>query len=71
MSYAITIHKSQGSEYDNVLIILPENENNPLLTRQIVYTAITRTKKSCYIISNKNILEKAKKHPEIRYTKIL
>ena len=71
MSYAITIHKSQGSEYDNVLIILPENENNPLLTRQIVYTAITRTKKSCYIISNEKILEKAKNHPEVRYTKIL
>lgn len=70
MSYAITIHKSQGSEYDNVLIILLENENNPLLTRQIVYTAITRTKKSCYIISNKEILESAKKHSEIRYTKI-
>ena len=70
MSYAITIHKSQGSEYDNVLIILPENKNNKLLTRQIVYTAITRTKKSCYIISNKETLEYAKNNPEERFTKI-
>ncbi len=71
MSYAITIHKSQGSEYDNVLIILPENKNNKLLTRQIVYTAITRTKKSCYIISSKETLEHARNNPEERLTKIL
>ncbi len=72
MSYAITIHKSQGSEYDNVLILLPEDKNNPLLTRQIVYTAITRTKEGgCYIISREEILNIARDREEIRLTKIL
>ncbi len=72
MSYAITIHKSQGSEYNNVLILLPNNESNPLLTRQIVYTAITRTRNgSCYIISNEKILNHARDHKEERLTKVL
>ncbi len=70
MAYAITIHKSQGSEYDNVLIILPESSNNKLLTRQIVYTAITRTKNSCYIVSNEDTLNSAKNNLEERLTKI-
>ena len=44
LSYAITIHKSQGSDYKNILVILPTTKGHPLLNRQIVYTAITRTK---------------------------
>ncbi|HPD61538.1 MAG TPA: exodeoxyribonuclease V subunit alpha [Thermodesulfobacteriota bacterium] len=42
--YALTIHKSQGSEFDEVLIILPDTPG-PLLTRELIYTAITRAKK--------------------------
>jgi len=45
--FAMTIHKSQGSEFDNVLIVLPTaDSNNPLLTRELLYTAVTRAKKS-------------------------
>jgi len=43
-AYAMTMHKSQGSEFDNVLIVLPERDA-PLLTREILYTGITRTRK--------------------------
>jgi len=39
--FAMTVHKSQGSEFEDVLLILPEREN-PVLTRELVYTAITR-----------------------------
>ncbi len=60
LAYAITIHKSQGSDYKNILVILPKNINHPLVNRQIVYTAITRTKGSTYIVSNINTLDKAK-----------
>lgn len=42
--FAMTIHKSQGSEYNKVLVILPDNKDNPLLTRELLYTAITRAK---------------------------
>jgi exodeoxyribonuclease V alpha subunit len=42
--FAMTIHKSQGSEFNNVMVILPEGIENPLLTRELLYTAITRAK---------------------------
>ena len=41
-AYAMTIHRSQGSQYQSVSVILPGAES-PLLTRQLLYTAITRT----------------------------
>ena len=44
-SFAITIHKSQGSEYEEILMFLPSQIGHPLLTNQIVYTGITRAKK--------------------------
>lgn len=62
LSFAITIHKSQGSEYKQVLAILPKSRNHPLLNRQIVYTAITRTSGNVYILSNLENLEKAKQN---------
>ena len=43
--FAMTIHKSQGSEYNRVLVVLPDNAENPLLTRELLYTAVTRAKK--------------------------
>ncbi len=54
--FAMTIHKSQGSEYDNVLVLLPENAENKLLTRELLYTAVTRAKSSVIIQSTKEIL---------------
>ncbi len=42
--FAMTIHKSQGSEFDKVLVVLPEGTSNALLTRELLYTGITRAK---------------------------
>ena len=39
----MTVHKSQGSEFRHVLFVLPEGAN-PILTRELVYTGITRAK---------------------------
>ncbi len=47
--FAMTIHKSQGSEFNDVLIVLPEGIDSPLLTRELLYTGITRAKKSVTI----------------------
>ncbi len=41
--WAMTVHKSQGSEFDRVALLLPD-EPNPLLSRELLYTAITRTR---------------------------
>ena len=45
-AWATTIHKSQGSEYDDVAIVLPADPACPLLTREILYTAVTRTRRT-------------------------
>ena len=43
-AFAITIHKSQGSGYENILMFLPTEKGHSLLNRQILYTGVTRTK---------------------------
>jgi len=46
--FAMTIHKSQGSEFDKILIILPD-QDSPVLTRELIYTGLTRAKKQVSI----------------------
>jgi len=71
LAYAITIHKSQGSDFNNILIILPTAIGHPLQNRQIIYTAITRTKGFTYILSNKEVLEYSSKTVLLRDTNII
>lgn len=55
-AFAMTIHKSQGSEFNEVLIVLPDNKNNQLLSRELLYTAITRAKKKVTIIGTAEVI---------------
>jgi len=70
LAYAITIHKSQGSDYENILVVLPTAKGHPLLNRQIIYTAITRTKGNTYILSNQERLIESKDTVIVRDTNI-
>ena len=56
--YAMTIHKSQGSEFDEVLLVLPEKDN-PLLTRELLYTAITRARRKLSILASESVIRSA------------
>ena len=47
-AYALTVHKSQGSEFDRVLLVLPGSDS-PLLTRELVYTGLTRARQAAYV----------------------
>ena len=58
LSYATTIHKSQGSEYNTVVIPIL-NTSYIMLQRNLVYTAITRAKERCIIIGDKHALHAA------------
>ena len=49
--FTMTIHKSQGSEFENVMVILPNIIDIPLLTRELLYTAVTRAKEKVIIQS--------------------
>jgi exodeoxyribonuclease V alpha subunit len=52
--FAMTIHKSQGSEFEEVLIVLPE-VINPVLTKELLYTAITRAKKTIKLVTKEAV----------------
>ena len=54
-SFCMTVHKSQGSEFENIIFVLP-NEDSRVLTKELIYTAITRAKKNITIIGSKEIL---------------
>ena len=54
-AYAMTVHKSQGSEFEHVAIVLPERPS-PLLTRELLYTAITRARASVTLYANEAAL---------------
>lgn len=56
-AFAMTVHKSQGSEFEHTCFILP-NEYSPLLTRSLLYTAITRAKQKITLFATESILEK-------------
>ena len=60
-AFAITIHKSQGSEYERAAVIYPnkdiENEDERMfLTRELLYTAVTCVKKECFIFGDRDAL---------------
>jgi len=52
--FAMNIHKSQGSEFEEVLIILPQTIN-PVLTKELLYTAITRAKKTVKLVADESV----------------
>jgi len=56
--HAMTIHKSQGSEFDQIVVVLPPT-NSRLATRELLYTAVTRARKTVTIIGSKESLENA------------
>jgi exodeoxyribonuclease V alpha subunit len=56
-AFAITIHKSQGSEFEQVCIVLPQ-EDSAILNRELLYTAITRAKNKVLLLANEAIVRK-------------
>ncbi len=56
--YALTIHKSQGTEVADVLVVLPEKET-ALVTRELLYTAVTRASKSVTVAAGKTVFQAA------------
>lgn len=56
--YAMTVHKSQGSEYNTVVLVLPDNDS-PLLTREMLYTGLTRARERIIVVANTKQIETA------------
>jgi exodeoxyribonuclease V alpha subunit len=51
----MTVHKSQGSEFDAISILLPD-EISPILNRELLYTAITRARKNLSLLATEQVL---------------
>ena len=66
-AWAITIHRSQGSEYDQVLVILPRKES-VMATRELLYTAITRARKKVIVAGDLDAVKRAVESPSDRLT---
>ena len=60
----MTVHKSQGSEFDAVLVLLPE-QRSPVLTRELLYTAVTRAQKSVILLGDKWGIENCAKTRQV------
>jgi len=58
-AWALTVHKSQGSEFERVLLVLPHDADNPLLTRELVYTGITRARRKLHLHASPAVLQQA------------
>jgi exodeoxyribonuclease V alpha subunit len=57
-AFAMTVHKAQGSEFDAVLVMLPERAG-PVLTRELVYTALTRARERVTLCASPHVLASA------------
>lgn len=57
-TFAMTIHKSQGSQFDHAVVALPEHDS-PICTRELVYTALTRASARLTLIAHEEVLSSA------------
>ena len=67
LSYALTIHKSQGSEWDKVFLVLHQSHAT-MTQRELLYTAVTRAAKELYVICEPQTFEKGVKSQKIKGT---
>lgn len=56
--HAMTIHKSQGSQFDQVVVVLPDSESR-LLTRELLYTAVTRARSRVWVMGREEVIRQA------------
>jgi exodeoxyribonuclease V alpha subunit len=63
--YTMTVHKSQGSEFDEVLLLLPE-QDSPALSRELVYTAVTRARRRFSLAAKAAVFEAAVTRRRVR-----
>lgn len=61
-TFAMTIHKSQGSQFEDVVVVLPP-EPSPVLTRELIYTAVTRARRRAVLVGTSAVLRAALDRP--------
>lgn len=69
-AFALSVHQSQGSEVDDVAVVLP-HEVSPVVTRELLYTAVTRARRSVALFASAELLEAAVKRSVARSSGLL
>lgn len=64
LAYALTIHKSQGSQYPVVITILSESDSPRFVTRNMIYTAVSRAQKLAVIVGDHRTIQKLRRHSD-------
>ncbi|MBK2026734.1 exodeoxyribonuclease V subunit alpha [Allofrancisella guangzhouensis] len=68
-AYAMTVHKTQGSEFNEVMMVLPQKVNK-IISNKLIYTGVTRAKSAVTIVSDKEIWEYAITNDSSRFSNI-
>jgi len=69
-AFAMTVHKSQGSEFDALLLLLPQQRSR-VLTRELLYTAVTRARRQVWLAAGAKVLAAAVDAPTLRHSGLL
>lgn len=67
LCYATTIHKAQGSEFDSVAVVMPD-QDLPMLTRELLYTAVSRARKSVVLVGSIAMIRNVAARKTTRYS---
>lgn len=68
--FAMTVHKSQGSEFEHTVLALPENHVS-VVSRELIYTAITRAKKQLTLFADLSLMASAMRHKTKRFSRLV
>ncbi|MCP5077077.1 MAG: exodeoxyribonuclease V subunit alpha [Psychromonas sp.] len=68
--FAMTVHKSQGSEFDHTVLALPQTQA-PVVTRELIYTGITRAKKQLTLFADLPLMSRAIKDKTLRFSRLV
>lgn len=65
-AFAMTVHKSQGSEYNKLVVLMLPEVGSPLLTRELVYTGLTRAGGDAVVVGSAEAFTSAVENPSVR-----
>ena len=66
-AYAVTVHKAQGSEFEEILLVLP-GEDMPIISRELLYTGVTRARLAVGVYGSREMLLQGLLRRTIRYS---